>query len=90
MTIPTPRFDSWRADASRRLAPRGQKAELARFLAAHYGREERSWQRYISAFLSGELLPNAEIVLAVDAWFATQDSDGQSGATRRRRERRPA
>jgi hypothetical protein len=73
MNDSTPMFDAWRADAQRHLAPRGRKAELARHLTARYGREQRSWERHISAVLAGDLVPNAELLLAMDAWFAAPD-----------------
>lgn len=89
MTIPTPLFETWRADAIRRLAGRGLKTELAQFLTTHYGRTQRSWQRYISAILGGEVLPNAEIAFAMNAWFATQKSDGTDPVSRRKSRTRP-
>ena len=74
MKISTPLFNAWRTRAKRALAEHGIKAHLAEHLTNKYGRTSRSWQRYIAAILSGERLPNAEIVLAVDAWLAKQNS----------------
>ncbi len=73
MNDSTPLFDAWRADAQRWLASRGRKADLARHLTARYGREQRSWERHISAVLAGDLVPNAELLLAMNAWFIEQD-----------------
>jgi hypothetical protein len=70
VTISTPLFNAWLKMASRRLAPRGRKADLARHLAAQYGRPARSWERHLAAILNGERLPNAEIYIAMDRWIA--------------------
>jgi hypothetical protein len=70
MTIPTPLFDAWRATANRQLAERGRKTALAEHLTKRYGRTVHSWQSYLNAILNGRRLPNAEIVMAIDAWFA--------------------
>ena len=39
-------------------------------LTKRYGRTVHSWQSYLNAILNGRRLPNAEIVMAIDAWFA--------------------
>ena len=65
----TPRFDAWRKDATRQLAPRGRKAELARHLAAVYGRPERSWERHLSAIMAGDREPKADLFLTISAWL---------------------
>ena len=77
MTIPTPLFDAWAARANRQLGQHGRKAELARHLAARYGRTERSWQNHICRALGGRCMPNAEIVLAVDEWLERNPSNGR-------------
>ena len=77
MTITTPLFDAWAARANRQLGQHGRKAELARHLTARYGRTERSWQSYLGAVLGGRRLPNAEIVLAVDAWLERNPASGR-------------
>jgi hypothetical protein len=70
--IETPLFNAWRIRTRRSLAVHGIKAQLAEHLTKKYGRTSRSWQRYIAAILSGERLPNAEIVLAIDQWLVKE------------------
>jgi hypothetical protein len=74
MKRPTPCFDGWLVSVSRKLAGRGQKAELARYLSKRYGRPARSWESTLAQILGRTLLPNAEIVLAIDAWLARKKS----------------
>jgi hypothetical protein len=74
MRRPTPCFDGWLARVSRELAARGQKADLARYLSKRYGRPARSWESTLGQILRRTLLPNAEIVLAIDAWLARKKS----------------
>jgi hypothetical protein len=54
----------------RKLSPRGAKAELARHLSEQYGRPARSWESNLGHIIARDLLPNAEILLAIDAWLA--------------------
>jgi hypothetical protein len=70
----TPRFDKWIKSVERKLTPRGAKADLARYLAEHYGRPARSWESNLAQIIARNLLPNAEIVLAIDAWMARRKS----------------
>jgi hypothetical protein len=74
MRRPTPCFDGWLARVARELAARGQKADLARYLSKRYGRPARSWESTLAQILGRTLLPNAEIVLAIDAWLARKKS----------------
>ena len=73
MKRPTPLFDSWRQTAAVKLAPHGRKAELSRYMAQRYGRPARSWESNIGQILSGALVPNAEIFLAIDDWVGKTD-----------------
>ncbi|MES2569347.1 MAG: hypothetical protein V4710_04750 [Verrucomicrobiota bacterium] len=66
---PTPFFDPWRAAAADALSERGSKAELARYLSAQYGHDERTWQTQIAHILSGRQVPNAETYLAIEHWI---------------------
>ena len=74
MKRPTPCFDGWLARVARELAVRGQKADLARYLSKRYGRPARSWESTLAQILGRTLLPNAEIVLAIDGWLARKKS----------------
>jgi hypothetical protein len=69
MNPDTPLFNAWLKSAERVLAPRGRKAELARYLTARYGREQRSWERHIGAIISGDREPKAELFLAISKWI---------------------
>ncbi len=69
MIMETPLFNAWRTRATRQLAPRGRKAELAKHLTTRYGRAQRSWERHISAILSGDREPKAELFLAISKWL---------------------
>jgi hypothetical protein len=66
----TPFFDQWIKAAKRKLAVRGAKADLARYLSQRYGRPARSWESNLAKIIGRTLLPNAEVLLAIDAWFA--------------------
>jgi hypothetical protein len=68
----TPFFDRWIETTERRLARRGAKAKLARYLSEKYGRPARSWESNIAQIIKRDLLPNAEILLAIDRWIARQ------------------
>ena len=68
----TPCFDQWVEETKRKLAPRGAKAELARYLSERYGRPARSWESNLAQIISRNLLPNAEILLAIEGWLARQ------------------
>ena len=70
MKRPTPKFDRWLVATERQLARHGAKAELARFLAKSYGRPARSWESNLAKIMGGNLLPNAEILLAITDWVA--------------------
>jgi hypothetical protein len=65
----TPFFDRWIDVTKRKLARRGAKAELARYLSEKYGRPTRSWESNIAQIIARKLLPNAEIFLAIDGWI---------------------
>lgn len=54
----------------RKLAPRGAKADLARYLSERYGRPARSWESNLAQIIGRTVLPNAELLLAIDAWLA--------------------
>lgn len=73
---PTPEVDAWREGVKQHLSVHGRKAELARHLAARYGRTERSWQQSIQNILSRQV-PNAELLLAINAWLSAQSTDGK-------------
>jgi len=73
MKRPTPRFDRWLIATERKLARRGAKAELARYLSKQYGRPARSWESNLAQIIARNLLPNAEIFLAIDQWIARQE-----------------
>jgi hypothetical protein len=66
----TPLFDRWIRTTERLLASRGAKAELARYLSDKYGRPPRSWESNIAQIVARSVLPNAEILLAIDGWIA--------------------
>jgi len=85
MKRPTPRFDHWLVSVERALAIRGQKAELARDLAKRYGRPPRSWEATLAQILGRVLLPNAEIVLAIDGWISKTKSRKASRQIRARK-----
>jgi hypothetical protein len=70
----TPCFDRWVKRVERKLAPHGAKADLARFLSGRYGRPARSWESNLAQIISRKVLPNAEIVLAIDAWLVRRRS----------------
>ena len=72
MKRPTPYFDQWVKAVERKLAMRGAKAELARHLSERYGRPARSWESNLAQIIGRDLLPNAEILLAIDAWLGRQ------------------
>jgi len=65
MNPETPLFNAWLRSAQRALAPHGRKAELARHLTKHYGRQQRSWERHIAAIMSGDREPKAELYIAM-------------------------
>jgi hypothetical protein len=75
----TPLFDRWIRMAERVLANRGAKAELARFLSDKYGRPPRSWESNVAKIITRNLLPNAEIFLAIDGWIARHKSPKRKG-----------
>lgn len=79
MKRPTPCFDKWIESVERKLAPRGVKADLARYLSEQYGRPARSWESNLGKVLARTLLPNAEVLLAIDAWLARQNPKGKRG-----------
>lgn len=68
----TPYFDQWVRAAKRKLAVHGAKADLARHLSKQYGRPARSWESNLAQIIGRNLLPNAEILLAISAWLARQ------------------
>jgi hypothetical protein len=68
----TPQFDRWVKAVKRRLAARGAKADLARHLSEQYGRPARSWESNLAQIIGRDVLPNAEILLAIDAWLKQQ------------------
>ena len=70
MKRPTPCFDRWLKAVELKLSRRGAKAELARYLSERYGRPPRSWESNLAQIVARDLLPNAEIVLAIDQWLA--------------------
>jgi len=70
----TPHFDQWVKVVERKLATRGAKADLARHLSERYGRPARSWESNLAQIIGRDLLPNAEILLAIDAWLGRQKS----------------
>jgi hypothetical protein len=70
MKRPTPCFDRWVNAVERKLARHGAKAELARYLSKQYGRPQRSWETNLAKIISRDVLPNAEIVFAIDHWIA--------------------
>ena len=81
----TPLFDEWRTRAARALAARGRKAELARHLEARYGRTVPSWQVDITRYLSGEQMPGAEPLLAIDQWLTSQSLNKNAPKVGKRR-----
>jgi hypothetical protein len=77
----TPYFDKWIKSVERQLAPRGAKAELARYLSEQYGRPARSWETNLAQIVARDLLPNAEVLLAIDAWLARRTArENKAGA----------
>jgi hypothetical protein len=82
MKRPTPCFDAWLVGVARALGGRGQKAKLARYLAERYGRPPRSWEATLAQILGRVLLPNAEIVLAINSWLARNESRRTRAPTR--------
>ena len=85
MKRPTPCFNDWLVGVDRALAVRGRKAELARYLAKRYGRPPRSWEATLAQILGRVLLPNAEIVLAINGWLSRKKSRRASGRTSARK-----
>ena len=85
MKRPTPCFDEWLVRVARALAIRGKKANLARYLAERYGRPPRSWEATLAQILGRVLLPNAEIVLAINGWLSRTKSRKASRHTRARK-----
>ena len=81
MKRPTPYFNDWLVGVERALAVRGRKAELARYLAKRYGRPPRSWEATLAQILGRVLLPNAEIVLSINAWLSRTKSRRTQGRT---------
>jgi hypothetical protein len=75
----TPLFDRWVEATERKLARRGAKAELARYLSKKYGRPPRSWESNVAKILARNLLPNAELFLAIDGWVTRQKASKQKG-----------
>ncbi|PYK46543.1 MAG: hypothetical protein DME46_01530 [Verrucomicrobia bacterium] len=69
----TPQFDQWVEAVKRKLAARGAKANLARHLSEQYGRPARSWESNLAQIIGRDLLPNAEILLAIDAWLGRRN-----------------
>jgi hypothetical protein len=69
----TPQFDRWVEAVKRKLAARGAKANLARYLSEQYGRPARSWESNLAQIIGRDLLPNAEILLAINAWLGRRD-----------------
>jgi hypothetical protein len=65
----TPFFDKWIKATAGKLERRGTKAELARYLSKKYGRPARSWESNLSRIIARDLLPNAEILLAINGWI---------------------
>jgi hypothetical protein len=70
MKRPTPCFDKWIEAVEPKLTPRGVKANLARYLSKRYGRPARSWESNLGQIIARNLLPNAEILLAIEEWLA--------------------
>jgi len=70
----TPYFDQWVKTVEQKLAMRGAKADLARHLSEQYGRPARSWESNVAQIIGRKLLPNDEILLAIDAWLRHQKS----------------
>lgn len=68
----TPYFDNWISRVTRDLSPYGCKAELARHLSVRYGRPARSWESNLGKIIARTMLPNAEVLLAIEAWLARQ------------------
>lgn len=68
MNPDTPLFNTWLRKTTKVLSPRGRKAELARYLSERYGRDQRSWERHISAIVAGQREPKAELFLAISKW----------------------
>jgi hypothetical protein len=85
MKRPTPCFDAWLVGVAGALASRGQKAKLARYLAERYGRPPRSWEATLAQILGRVLLPNAEIVLAINDWLSRTKSRKARGRSRARK-----
>lgn len=75
----TPFFDRWIDVTERKLARHGAKADLARYLSKKYGRPARSWESNVAKIITRNLLPNAEIFLAIDGWIARQKASKRKG-----------
>jgi hypothetical protein len=68
----TPFLDGWRATLASATAARGQKAELARHLAASRGTSPQVAANLVHRITSGRILPNGEDVLEISHWMASR------------------
>lgn len=70
--IHTPRLDAWRESLRAATDGRGEKTELARFMAEERSQPVQTWQNRINRILKSEVTPNAEDVLTISEWLATR------------------
>ena len=68
----TPYLDGWRITLDLAVSERGAKAELARFLESQGRRTFQACQNLVSQVLAAKIVPNAEDLLAMDAWIRSQ------------------
>lgn len=72
---PTPFLDAWRADLRTALAPRGQKTELARYLADRHAQSLHVWRVNLARLLRAGQNPGAEDLLAINHWLASRTAE---------------
>ncbi len=68
----TPFFDTWRERLRTATEPRGAKTDLATYMARQYDTPIHRWQVDIARILRGEIVINAEHVIAITKWMDLQ------------------
>ena len=66
----SPLTQAWTERLRVRLSKHGSKAELARFLTAHYGQTDQTWQCRIQDILTNRHSPRVEIYLAIENFLS--------------------
>ena len=63
-------FDAWRRRTRKLLAPSGRLRETALILAQSQGQTSDHWEKWLRNVLAGQLSPNIDELMAVDAILA--------------------